>query len=206
MTSYTILKRLLLVSDASSMAQLHCQQPFPRPLYWCGGNYWCWEDAIVMWSSDKYATPKGHLLIVGEPFKCRSVSLHIRDLPDSKIHGANMGPTWVLSAPAGPHFGLMNMNLTIRVELCHHCACRRPWLSMVPDHFFTTWHNSKWLPKHFKTSGTSSFNFKQSFCTISFIFIMIMSEVTVYSTFRSQVAYDDKRNPSKSALLTFVLR
>ena len=22
--------------------------------------------------------------------------------PDSKVHGANMGPTWVLSAPDGP--------------------------------------------------------------------------------------------------------
>ena len=33
--------------------------------------------------------------------------------PDSKIHGANMGPTWVLSAPGGPHVGLMN--LAIRV-------------------------------------------------------------------------------------------
>ena len=23
--------------------------------------------------------------------------------PDSNVHGANMGPTWVLSAPGGPH-------------------------------------------------------------------------------------------------------
>ena len=29
--------------------------------------------------------------------------------PDSKIHGANMGPTWVLSAPDGPHVGPMNL-------------------------------------------------------------------------------------------------
>ena len=27
---------------------------------------------------------------------------------DSKVHGANMGPTWVLSAPDGPHIGPMN--------------------------------------------------------------------------------------------------
>ena len=33
--------------------------------------------------------------------------------PDSKVHGANMGPTWVLSAPDGPHVG--PMNLAIRV-------------------------------------------------------------------------------------------
>ena len=28
------------------------------------------------------------------------LNLHI---PDSKVHGANMGPSWVLSAPVGPH-------------------------------------------------------------------------------------------------------
>ena len=33
-------------------------------------------------------------------------------IPDSKVHGANMGPTWVLSAPDGPHVG--SMNLAIR--------------------------------------------------------------------------------------------
>ena len=33
--------------------------------------------------------------------------------PDSKVHGPNMGPTWVLSAPDGPHIG--RMNLAIRV-------------------------------------------------------------------------------------------
>ena len=30
-------------------------------------------------------------------------------VPDSKVHGANMGPTWVLSAPDGPHVGPMNL-------------------------------------------------------------------------------------------------
>ena len=29
--------------------------------------------------------------------------------PDSKIHGANMGPTWVLSAPDGLHVGPMKL-------------------------------------------------------------------------------------------------
>ena len=28
---------------------------------------------------------------------------------DSKVYGANMRPTWVLSAPNGPHVGLMNL-------------------------------------------------------------------------------------------------
>ena len=30
-------------------------------------------------------------------------------VPDNKFHGANMGPTWVLSAPDGPHVGPMNL-------------------------------------------------------------------------------------------------
>ena len=35
--------------------------------------------------------------------------------PDSKVHGANMGSTWVPSTPDGPHAG--PMNLAIRVNL-----------------------------------------------------------------------------------------
>ena len=37
--------------------------------------------------------------------------------PDSKVRGANMGPTWVLSAPDRPHVG--PMNLAIRECLLH---------------------------------------------------------------------------------------
>ena len=39
-----------------------------------------------------------------------------QSLPDSKVHGAYMGPTWVLSAPAGPHIG--PMNLAIKAVSC----------------------------------------------------------------------------------------
>ena len=31
--------------------------------------------------------------------------------PDSKVHGANMGPTWGWQDPGGPHVG--NVNLAI---------------------------------------------------------------------------------------------
>ena len=34
---------------------------------------------------------------------------------DNKVHGGNMGPTWVLSSPGGPHVG--PMNLAIRAIL-----------------------------------------------------------------------------------------
>ena len=38
--------------------------------------------------------------------------------PDSKIHGANMGPTWVLSAPGTLHVG--PMNLAFWADLAEH--------------------------------------------------------------------------------------
>ena len=45
------------------------------------------------------------------------------NIPDSKVHGANMGPTWVLPAPDGPHGG--PMNLIIR-DLTMN-GCRQKW-------------------------------------------------------------------------------
>ena len=49
---------------------------------------------------------------------------------DSNVHGANMGPTWVLSAPDGSHVG--PMNLAIR--------------GIVPLIAKTLWPTSSMLP------------------------------------------------------------
>ena len=54
------------------------------------------------------------------------------DIPDSKIHGTNMGPTWVLSAPDGPHVGLMNLAiwdawLAVCLALQSVCCYCRVW-------------------------------------------------------------------------------
>ena len=43
-----------------------------------------------------------------ELMSIRVMNLFIH-IPDRKAHGANMGPTWVLSAPDGPHVGPMNL-------------------------------------------------------------------------------------------------
>ena len=42
--------------------------------------------------------------------------------PDSKVHGANMGPTWVLSSPGGPHVGPKNLAIWVVTwyEICVH--------------------------------------------------------------------------------------
>ena len=40
----------------------------------------------------------------------------VKHVPESKVHGANMGPTWVLSAPDGPHAGPMNLAIRDLME------------------------------------------------------------------------------------------
>ena len=38
---------------------------------------------------------------------CRQ-SYNMEKVPDSKVHGANMGPIWGRQDPGGPHVGPMN--------------------------------------------------------------------------------------------------
>ena len=54
-------------------------------------------------------------------------SLHVMDwqpavhftymCPDSKVHGADMGPTWGRQDPGGPHVGLMNFAIWVPVTI-----------------------------------------------------------------------------------------
>ena len=66
----------------------------------------------------------------------------IHNVPDSKVHGANMGPTWYLSAPDGPHVG--PMNLAIR-GLLHLNAIQWVWYLIlhVQYHWLlpASWHD-----------------------------------------------------------------
>ena len=48
---------------------------------------------------------------------------------DNKIYGANMGPTWVLSAPDGPHVG--HINLAIRA--IQSCSLLMHWSNEFLD-------------------------------------------------------------------------
>ena len=50
-----------------------------------------------------------------ETIKCPSWVFHID--PDSKVHGANMGPPCVLSAPGGLHVGLMNPAIWVGIAV-----------------------------------------------------------------------------------------
>ena len=48
----------------------------------------------------------------------------IDNYPDSKVHGVNMGPTWNLWAPDGPHVGPMNLAIKVLTTTMF----RRIWL------------------------------------------------------------------------------
>ena len=42
------------------------------------------------------------------------VTLNLSDVyPDSKVHGANMGPIWGRQGPVGPHVGPMNFSFWV---------------------------------------------------------------------------------------------
>ena len=51
--------------------------------------------------------------------KDHNIPHHAWGFPDSKVHVAHLGPTWVLSAPGGPHVG--PMNLVIRLSTTQMC-------------------------------------------------------------------------------------
>ena len=59
--------------------------------------------------------------------------------PDSKVYGANMGPTWVLLVPDGPHVG--PMHLATREYLCSWWAVwwRREALPIICVHSVGCW-------------------------------------------------------------------
>ena len=52
-------------------------------------------------------------------------SSFVRDT-DNKVHGVSMGPTWVLSAPHGPHVGPMNLGRYNRLP----STARYSWIQL----------------------------------------------------------------------------
>ena len=48
----------------------------------------------------------------------REISFHLK-YSDRKVHEANMRPTWVLSAPDGPHVDPMNFDIRVGTS-CRH--------------------------------------------------------------------------------------
>ena len=51
---------------------------------------------------------------------------------ESEVHGANMGPIWVLSSPDGPHVGPMNLAIRDVVLVIIHSECNTRLNGAVP--------------------------------------------------------------------------
>ena len=78
------------------------------------------------------------------------------DYPDSKVHGANMGPTWVVSAPDGPHVG--SMNLAIRVPIAWWRLDRDKYSALY--YWPLRWEPTGWFtpPKHLVRYGAVDYS------------------------------------------------
>ena len=88
-----------------------------------GGRYWDYYPIFNSSNRDSFETQAIVDFIYGYPiFKwVTETSLHERvpwnrpqawildDIPNGKVHGANMGPTWGRQDPGGPHVGPMNL-------------------------------------------------------------------------------------------------
>ena len=92
----------------------------PYQLRWSGG----YKKQLIANSQ------KNQLDIIA---RCHYSSFHSHfqiNTPDSKVHGANMGPIWVLLTPDGPHVG--PMDLAIRDFTWMECVIYL-WTSFAPS-------------------------------------------------------------------------
>ena len=101
---------LLFVRTAILEGDSACLGDFPEPCL--SQAIWCWCKPF---SQSQGSFHKKAALSLA---KSLVVASSCSRFPDSKVHGANMGPTWVLSAPVGPHVGPMNLAIRVR---------RTPW-------------------------------------------------------------------------------
>ena len=64
--------------------------------------------------------------VVSGPNATKAILENIIIIPENKVHGANMGPTWVLWDPDGPYVG--PMSLAIRdIAFIYTGLVMQPW-------------------------------------------------------------------------------
>ena len=119
----------LSLKQSSEMSQIHknwwiCHHKTKFSIGVC--KLYIWKRRVVMIRTFSLSAPSAVTcdkvgIMIMSLLSCGIYPVWVMNhIPDSKVHGANMGPTWVLSAPDGPHVGLMN--LAIRNML----SCSKP--------------------------------------------------------------------------------
>ena len=106
--------------------------------------------------------------------KTSDYCFHGQMTPDSKVHGANMGPTWVLSAPDGPQ----PLNLLSGTKLQYFCMVGGlscivvvRYQSISPVSFKVTslalgqpYHMPVWGPKRYHKQNKTTHNITVCIC------------------------------------------
>ena len=82
--------------------------PIPLPWPWL-----LYRIVIVLLQYNKWLSTVGACYCVSMMTQycigCNSCKCHVNKVPDSMVHGTNMGPTWGRQDPGGPHVGPMNL-------------------------------------------------------------------------------------------------
>ena len=122
---------LLLTTVRCHYNAVSCNMIFHTSLHWLTQNINQRLDSQkTLHSSSSLSYGVSIVKIWGENWPCYNgttlylstqppTGLH-NHLPDSKVHGANMGPTWVLSAPDGPQVGPINLAINVPSYLLPH--------------------------------------------------------------------------------------
>ena len=69
------------------------------------------------------------------------ITIESTSIPDSKVHGANIGPIWGPQDPGGPHFGSLNFAI---------------WDGFDIGHLEHSGTNTRWLKQKFSPNGIPS--------------------------------------------------
>ena len=84
--------------------------PFPLKAVW--QHLFCFHANIVTWDERPWMRRELHpftcLLTKCRDYSGYGLSRQGETIPDSKVHGPNMGPIWGRQDPSGPHDGPMN--------------------------------------------------------------------------------------------------
>ena len=102
--------------------------PYPS-----GSFHWHWMDRMVINVELAPDSPASYSRIWGWRIWCQ---LHI-GFPDSKVHGANMGPNWGRHDLRGPHVGPMKFAIWV-ITLVHVKFIGSIWLQLVISNYNKT--------------------------------------------------------------------
>ena len=83
--------------------------------------------------------------------------------PDSKVHGANMGPLWGLQDPGGPHVGPMNLAIWSYILTCLQI---NQWYPYPPRVLLSHCGHHEIAPMPMKQSSRISLNELHLFTTL----------------------------------------